>query len=673
MKLEKLKLHNYCQFRDTTVTFEKGLAVLIGKNGAGKSNLLNAVFYSLTGESSIEDKTRPKMLKWGEKKGYIELTFKLTGVVYVIKRNLQGATAKMTWEEGTEVISLNKAVEINIKIMELLNINANTLLLSSFMPQKGSTKLIFGTNVERMKEYSRLFRLLHLEKIREMLQKKYNEVETFQDFTEEIEKLTDEMKYASLEHNKNTDNLKKQEDLLGDLKKKYQVSIKRAHAMSKEEWETKDKKLQKELKVLCREKTVKQNLLKNLGEPVIITEEDMLKSSKYLQTKEKGKLVLELEEQKNTIVIPEEPIQVPQENIDSATQVLLKYEAKLQAYYDHKCPTCDQEFIISVKRDFEQLETDLDKAKSFLHHLKKEDRKAKEEAQAYVQITQEHKQLSIEYNRAVEEFTQLSTMVENFDYKAYQKKVKQAELTLTTQEERKALEARLNQIDPTADGLSKERGVLKEAGYYEEGGQDDKFIANFEELRDIMIPESKKILAAQDKEIEMIKQQLTEKQKYMKLGKTCAVYREFLQNVRGVLHVDNFPKKLVAVYSSHLTELVSKYLSVFRQPFCITINADLAVICSFPDNPEVNVSDLSGGQQMILIVAFRLAISEMTVNNVSFISMDEPTNHLDADSRDYLTETFGKVKEYLKLSDIQMIVSTHEPKIQSVADYIIKV
>ena len=64
MKLKKLKLYNYCQYHDHTVDFENGLAVLTGKNGAGKSNLLNAVFYSLTGESAIEGKTRPKMLRW---------------------------------------------------------------------------------------------------------------------------------------------------------------------------------------------------------------------------------------------------------------------------------------------------------------------------------------------------------------------------------------------------------------------------------------------------------------------------------------------------------------------------------------------------------------------------------------------------------------------------------
>ena len=47
-RLQSLKLHNYCQFQDFTFTpSPQGVTVLVGNNGAGKSNLLHSVCHAL--------------------------------------------------------------------------------------------------------------------------------------------------------------------------------------------------------------------------------------------------------------------------------------------------------------------------------------------------------------------------------------------------------------------------------------------------------------------------------------------------------------------------------------------------------------------------------------------------------------------------------------------------
>ncbi len=44
MKIKKLHLHNFCGFTDTTIEFpDENIVVLIGKNGTGKSTILNAI------------------------------------------------------------------------------------------------------------------------------------------------------------------------------------------------------------------------------------------------------------------------------------------------------------------------------------------------------------------------------------------------------------------------------------------------------------------------------------------------------------------------------------------------------------------------------------------------------------------------------------------------------
>lgn len=50
--IEKLKLHNFCRFKDLTIEFDKTLNLLIGDNEAGKSTILSAIDIVLSGSRS---------------------------------------------------------------------------------------------------------------------------------------------------------------------------------------------------------------------------------------------------------------------------------------------------------------------------------------------------------------------------------------------------------------------------------------------------------------------------------------------------------------------------------------------------------------------------------------------------------------------------------------------
>jgi len=51
MRIEKIKLKNYRQYRDVEISFkqtsENDLHIIVGKNGTGKTNLLNAINWCL--------------------------------------------------------------------------------------------------------------------------------------------------------------------------------------------------------------------------------------------------------------------------------------------------------------------------------------------------------------------------------------------------------------------------------------------------------------------------------------------------------------------------------------------------------------------------------------------------------------------------------------------------
>ena len=51
MIVEKIYLNNFRNFKDISLDFDEKINVLIGKNGIGKTNILEAIYISLTASS----------------------------------------------------------------------------------------------------------------------------------------------------------------------------------------------------------------------------------------------------------------------------------------------------------------------------------------------------------------------------------------------------------------------------------------------------------------------------------------------------------------------------------------------------------------------------------------------------------------------------------------------
>ena len=47
MIFNKLKMHNFKSHKDTVIDFNKGINVIIGQNGAGKSSILEGISFAL--------------------------------------------------------------------------------------------------------------------------------------------------------------------------------------------------------------------------------------------------------------------------------------------------------------------------------------------------------------------------------------------------------------------------------------------------------------------------------------------------------------------------------------------------------------------------------------------------------------------------------------------------
>ena len=113
MYIEKLKLKNFRNYGKLDLDFNKSWNVLIGNNGAGKTNILEAIYYSATTRSPRTLKIE-NLIKNNEKSFCIDISINKNENIEII-RNLYSANPENL--EKQKQIKLNKK---NIKITELL-------------------------------------------------------------------------------------------------------------------------------------------------------------------------------------------------------------------------------------------------------------------------------------------------------------------------------------------------------------------------------------------------------------------------------------------------------------------------------------------------------------------------------------------------------------------------
>lgn len=97
MRLEKLQLLNYKNYRHVDLTVSSRINVLVGKNGSGKTNLLDAIYYLAFTKSAFS--TDPYCIRQDENYFMVKGSFRIGSVTNEITTSLQ-AGAKKIFREG---------------------------------------------------------------------------------------------------------------------------------------------------------------------------------------------------------------------------------------------------------------------------------------------------------------------------------------------------------------------------------------------------------------------------------------------------------------------------------------------------------------------------------------------------------------------------------------------
>ena len=111
MYIEEIKLKNFRNYKEETITLDNGLNVIIGKNAMGKTNLLESIYCCGIGKSTKTNKYK-ELIKWGETSSYIKIKLKKKYRDHIIEFSIDDHDKKRVRVDGITLLKISELLGI---------------------------------------------------------------------------------------------------------------------------------------------------------------------------------------------------------------------------------------------------------------------------------------------------------------------------------------------------------------------------------------------------------------------------------------------------------------------------------------------------------------------------------------------------------------------------------
>ena len=160
--LKSLRLSNFRKHADLQLDFESKdqLILISGRNGTGKSSILEGVLYALYGEGRLGKRNLDSLVRWGaEQEGLeVELTFEVDSTNYRVRRKrVKGFSTALLY--GNDNPLVEGANEVTLAVEGILGQDSAGFKASVIAQQKELDGLSGMTGKKRAEMVSRLLRL----------------------------------------------------------------------------------------------------------------------------------------------------------------------------------------------------------------------------------------------------------------------------------------------------------------------------------------------------------------------------------------------------------------------------------------------------------------------------------------------------------------------------------
>lgn len=178
MQITGMHLKNFRRHRDLKIDLQPGVIGISGRNGAGKSSLLEGLYFGITG-GSIGDDNKSALVTWGQRRGEVTLYLLVDDKRGTLIRRVGGNVASLEIEGEEKVLGIQA---VNNRLSVMLGTSLTYLRDILFVPQESLDSPLRGTDAARKEAFGRLFGCHRFENIRSVLQ---NALSTLVDGTEQ--------------------------------------------------------------------------------------------------------------------------------------------------------------------------------------------------------------------------------------------------------------------------------------------------------------------------------------------------------------------------------------------------------------------------------------------------------------------------------------------------------
>jgi exonuclease SbcC len=168
MTINSLRLANYKQYRHLNLEFKEGLVGIIGKNGAGKSTIFEAILYCLFGRDEGNKALVRSASADAKEAVSLELSFSMGSARYLVRREFRGKALTVGAEFYKNDSMVAKGVSaVNEELAKVLNMERDAFKRSVFSGQKELSELSDSSGEARKKMVRRMLGLDKLDEVQQ--------------------------------------------------------------------------------------------------------------------------------------------------------------------------------------------------------------------------------------------------------------------------------------------------------------------------------------------------------------------------------------------------------------------------------------------------------------------------------------------------------------------------
>jgi len=231
MILNTLRLSNYKQYGHLELEFREGLVGIIGKNGAGKSTIFEAILYCLFGRD--EGNKAHVRSAFADPKATValELSFSMGEICYRVRREFRGKALAVGAEFYKNDLLVAKGVSpVNEELVKVLHMERDAFKRSVFSGQKELSELSDTSGEARKRMVRRMLGLDTLDDVQSRVNTDLRDLSSQaagqrQNLlsNEVLESLKNEMADRSTSMESNSLEAKKERQNLQDIQEKYRA------------------------------------------------------------------------------------------------------------------------------------------------------------------------------------------------------------------------------------------------------------------------------------------------------------------------------------------------------------------------------------------------------------------------------------------------------------------